>query len=65
MLKRSKGQSFLLTHLGIWGESHGHFDLDYVGHEMKFGAYHTYSFETEGTALTLNLSGSTIMAYAG
>ena len=45
-----------------------YFDLDYVGHEIghQFGAYHTYSFETEGTGFNVEPgSGSTIMAYAG
>ena len=45
-----------------------YFDLDYAGHEIghQFGAYHTYSFETEGTGFNVEPgSGSTIMGYAG
>ena len=45
-----------------------YFDLDYAGHEIghQFGAYHTYSFETEGTGFNAEPgSGSTIMGYAG
>ena len=39
-----------------------------MGHEIghQFGAYHTYSFETEGTGFNVEPgSGSTIMGYAG
>ena len=45
-----------------------YFDLDYAGHEIghQFGAYHTYSFETEGTGYNAEPgSGSTVMGYAG
>ena len=45
-----------------------YFDIDYAGHEIghQFGAYHTYSFETEGTGFNVEPgSGSTIMGYAG
>ena len=44
------------------------FDLDFVGHEMghQFGANHTWSFESEGTAVQVEPgSGTTIMGYAG
>ncbi|MGI9550932.1 MAG: reprolysin-like metallopeptidase [Aurantibacter sp.] len=44
------------------------FDLDYVAHEMghQFGANHTWSFESEGTAVQAEPgSGTTIMGYAG
>jgi len=45
-----------------------YFDLDYAGHEIghQFGAYHTFSHETEGTGVNAEPgSGSTIMGYAG
>jgi len=45
-----------------------YFDLDYVGHEIghQFGAYHTFSYETEGVGVNAEPgSGSTIMGYAG
>lgn len=45
-----------------------YFDLDYAGHEIghQFGAYHSFSFDTEGTGFNAEPgSGSTIMAYAG
>ncbi len=70
-LKGSKGKGFS-TH--PFRDTYGgeyrndYFDLDYVGHEIghQFGAYHTYSFETEGTGFNVEPgSGSTIMAYAG
>ena len=70
-LKGSKGKGFS-TH--PFRDTDGgeyrndYFDLDYVGHEIghQFGAYHTYSFETEGTGFNVEPgSGSTIMAYAG
>ena len=44
------------------------FDLDYVAHEMghQFGANHTWSFESEGTAVQAEPgSGTSIMGYAG
>ena len=70
-LKGQKGKGFS-TH--PFRDTYGgeyrndYFDLDYVGHEIghQFGAYHTYSFETEGTGFNVEPgSGSTIMAYAG
>ena len=45
-----------------------YFDVDYVAHELghQFGAYHTFSFQTEGTGVNAEPgSGSTIMGYAG
>ena len=45
-----------------------YFDLDYAGHEIghQFGAYHTFSHQTEGTGVNAEPgSGSTIMGYAG
>ena len=45
-----------------------YFDLDYAGHEIghQFGAYHTFSYNSEGTGFNAEPgSGSTIMAYAG
>lgn len=45
-----------------------YFDIDYAGHEIghQFGAYHTFSYNTEGTGFNAEPgSGSTIMAYAG
>ncbi len=45
-----------------------YFDLDYLGHELghQFGAYHTYSFESEATGFNVEPgSGTTIMSYAG
>jgi subtilisin-like proprotein convertase family protein len=44
------------------------FDLDFVAHEMghQFGAYHTWSFESEGSLVQAEPgSGTTIMGYAG
>ena len=69
--KGEKGQGFS-TH--PFRDTYGgeyrndYFDLDYAGHEIghQFGAYHTYSFETEGTGVNAEPgSGSTIMGYAG
>ena len=67
----SKGKGFS-THpfVDIYGGEYrnDYFDLDYAGHEIghQFGAYHTYSFETEGTGVNAEPgSGSTIMGYAG
>lgn len=45
-----------------------YFDVDYVAHELghQFGAYHTFSFQTEGTGVNAEPgSGTTIMSYAG
>ena len=45
-----------------------YFDLDYAAHEIghQFGAYHTFSHNTEGEGFNAEPgSGSTIMAYAG
>tara|TARA_A100001015_G_C15041580_1_gene740041 strand:- start:1244 stop:5089 length:3846 start_codon:yes stop_codon:yes gene_type:complete len=45
-----------------------YFDLDYAGHEIghQFGAYHTFSYDAEGTGVNAEPgSGSTIMGYAG
>ncbi len=70
-LKGKKGKGFS-TH--PFRDTYGgeyrndYFDLDYAGHEIghQFGAYHTYSFETEGTGFNAEPgSGSTIMGYAG
>ena len=70
-VSNKKGQGFS-THpfRDIYGGEYrnDYFDLDYVGHEIghQFGAYHTYSFETEGTGYNAEPgSGSTIMGYAG
>lgn len=44
------------------------FDLDFVSHELghQFGAFHTWSFESEGSGVQAEpASGSTIMGYAG
>lgn len=44
------------------------FDIDFVAHELghQFGAFHTWSFESEGTGVQAEpASGSTIMGYAG
>lgn len=44
------------------------FDIDFVSHEMghQLGANHTWSFESEGTAVQVEpASGTTIMGYAG
>ena len=44
------------------------FDIDFVAHEIghQFGAYHTWSYESEGTNVQVEPgSGSTIMSYAG
>lgn len=44
------------------------FDIDFVIHEIghQFGANHTWSFESEGTAVQVEPgSGTTIMGYAG
>ena len=66
-----KGQGFS-THpfRDIFGGEYrnDYFDLDYAGHEIghQFGAYHTFSFNSEGTGYNAEPgSGSTIMAYAG
>ena len=66
-----KGQGFS-THpfRDIFGGEYrnDYFDLDYAGHEIghQFGAYHTFSFNAEGTGYNAEPgSGSTIMAYAG
>ena len=43
------------------------FDIDFVAHELghQFGAFHTWSFESEGTGVQAEpASGSTIMGYA-
>jgi len=45
-----------------------YFDIDFVAHEIghQFGAYHTFSHETEGSGVNSEPgSGSTIMGYAG
>lgn len=45
-----------------------YFDIDFVAHEIghQFGAYHTYSHETEFSGVNSEPgSGSTIMGYAG
>jgi subtilisin-like proprotein convertase family protein len=51
------------------GEPEGDsFDIDFVTHEMghQLGANHTYSYEIEGTGVSVEPgSGSTIMGYAG
>lgn len=44
------------------------YDIDFVAHEMghQFGAFHTWSYESEGTNVQVEPgSGSTIMSYAG
>ncbi len=44
------------------------YDIDFVAHEMghQFGAFHTWSYESEGTGSQVEPgSGSTIMSYAG
>ena len=44
------------------------YDIDFVAHEMghQFGAFHTWSYESEGTGVQVEPgSGSTIMSYAG
>ena len=44
------------------------YDIDYVAHEIghQFGAYHTFSYESEGTLVQAEPgSGTTIMSYAG
>ena len=44
------------------------YDIDFVAHEMghQLGAYHTWSYESEGTGVQVEPgSGSTIMSYAG
>ncbi len=44
------------------------FDIDFVAHEMghQLGATHTFSYENEGTGVSVEPgSGSTIMGYAG
>ena len=71
MYLREKAQGYS-THpfRDIYGGTfrNDYFDLDYAGHEIghQFGAYHTYSFETEGTGFNVEPgSGSTIMGYAG
>ena len=67
----AKGQGFS-THpfIDVFGGEYrnDYFDLDYAGHEIahQFGAYHTYSFESEGTGFNAEPgSGTTIMGYAG
>ena len=45
-----------------------YFDLDYAAHEIghQFGAFHTFSYNTEGTDVNAEPgSGTTIMGYAG
>ena len=44
------------------------YDIDFVAHEMghQFGAFHTWSYEFEGTDVQVEPgSGSTVMSYAG
>lgn len=66
-----KGQGFS-THpfIDIYGGEYrnDYFDLDYAAHEIghQFGAYHSFSFQTEGRGFNAEPgSGSTIMGYAG
>ena len=67
----AKGQGFS-THpfVDVFGGEYrnDYFDMDFAGHEIghQFGAYHTYSFESEGTGFNAEPgSGTTIMGYAG
>lgn len=59
-----KGAAFSAA---LFPEGYG-FDIDFVAHEMghQFGAYHTWSYESEGTGSQVEPGGgTTIMSYAG